>query len=67
MIHTCNWMNPIHTSNNGLLNPYPTLLTWTKWRAPASASKWRMGFNLYLANVDNMASSYQCYQMADGI
>ena len=21
------------------------LLTWTKWRAPASASKWRMGFN----------------------
>jgi hypothetical protein len=22
-----------------------TLLTWTKWWAPASASKWRMGFN----------------------
>jgi hypothetical protein len=22
-----------------------TLLTWTKWRAPASTSKWRMGFN----------------------
>ena len=21
------------------------LLTWTKWWAPASASKWRMGFN----------------------
>jgi hypothetical protein len=21
------------------------LLTWTKWRAPTSASKWRMGFN----------------------
>ena len=23
-----------------------TLLTWTKWWAPVSASKWRMGFNL---------------------
>ena len=22
-----------------------TLLTWTIWRAPTSASKWRMGFN----------------------
>jgi hypothetical protein len=22
------------------------LLTWTKWWAPASASKWQMGFNL---------------------
>jgi hypothetical protein len=21
------------------------LLTWTKWRAPTSASKWRIGFN----------------------
>ena len=21
------------------------LLTWTKWRAPTNASKWRMGFN----------------------
>jgi hypothetical protein len=21
------------------------LLTWTKWWAPANASKWRMGFN----------------------
>ena len=21
------------------------LLTWTKWWAPASASKWQMGFN----------------------
>ena len=43
------------------------LLTWTIWRAPTNASKWRMGFNPYPANVDNMASSYQCYQMADGI
>ena len=22
-----------------------TLLTWTVWRAPTNASKWRMGFN----------------------
>jgi hypothetical protein len=36
------------------------LLTWTIWRAPTNASKWRMGFNTYPANVDNMASSYQC-------
>ena len=36
------------------------LLTWTKWRAPTNASKWRMGFNPYPANVDKMASSYQC-------
>ena len=36
------------------------LLTWTIWRAPTNASKWRMGFNPYPANVDNMASSYQC-------
>ena len=21
------------------------LLTWTKWRAPTNAGKWRMGFN----------------------
>ena len=37
-----------------------TLLTWTIWRAPTNASKWRMGFNPYPVNVDNMASSYQC-------
>ena len=36
------------------------LLTWTIWRAPTNASKWRVGFNPYPANVDNMASSYQC-------
>jgi hypothetical protein len=23
----------------------PILLTWTIWRAPTNASKWRMGFN----------------------
>ena len=36
------------------------LLTWTIWRAPTDASKWRTGFNPYPANVDNMASSYRC-------
>ena len=40
------------------------LLTWTIWRASTNVSKWRMGFNSafnpYPANVDNMASSYQC-------
>ena len=36
------------------------LLTWTIWRAPTNASKWRMGFNPCPAYVDKMASSYQC-------
>ena len=27
------------------------LLTWTIWRAPTNASKWRMGFNPYPANA----------------
>jgi hypothetical protein len=31
-------------------------LTSTKWWAPASDSKWRMGFN----NVDKMVGSCQC-------
>ena len=35
------------------------LLTWTIWRVPTNASKWRMRFNPYPENVDNMASSYQ--------
>ena len=30
---------------NGGWNLTLTLLTWTIWRAPTSASKWRMGFN----------------------
>ena len=40
------------------------LLTWTKWWAPASASKWRMGFNSAfkgLNPVQNLhKSSYFC-------
>ena len=51
-------LKPAHGIDYGSLTL--TLLTWTIWRAPTNASKWRMGFNPYPANVDNMASSYQC-------
>ena len=44
---------------NGAWDLTLILLTWTIWRAPTNASKWRMGFNPYPANVDNMARSYQ--------
>jgi hypothetical protein len=48
----------------GLMNLTLILLTSTKWWAPASASKWRMGinsaFNPYPANVDKMVGSCQC-------
>jgi hypothetical protein len=39
--------NDVNESFNNFLDTYLTLilLTWTKWRAPASASKWWMGFN----------------------
>ena len=30
---------------NGGLDLTLILLTWTIWRAPTNASKWRMGFN----------------------
>ena len=42
------------------------LLTWTKWRAPTNASKWRMGFNsafkglTYLKNVFIMCHDVPC-------
>ena len=48
---------PLKSCKRGI-NPYPA--TWAIWRAPTNANKWRMGFNPYPANVDNMASSYQC-------
>ena len=35
------------------LNP----LTWRIWWAPNNDSKWQMGFNPYLANVENMVRS----------
>ena len=28
------------------------LLTWTTWRAPTNASKWRMGFNSALKGLN---------------
>ena len=31
--------------SSGELSLILTLLTWTIWRAPTNASKWRMGFN----------------------
>ena len=31
------------------------LLTWTKWWAPASASKWRMGFNSAFKGLESIA------------
>jgi hypothetical protein len=36
--------NPLNTKHR-LLYWTLILLTWTKWRAPASAIKWRVGFN----------------------
>ena len=46
-------------ATKGIIQPLTLiLLMWTIWRAPTNASKWRMGFNPYPANVDNMASSY---------
>jgi hypothetical protein len=32
-----------------------TLLTWTKWWAPASASKWRMEFNSAFKGLSHKA------------
>ena len=48
------------TCSSGLYLIQCGRLKWTIWRAPTNASKWQMGFNPYPANVDNMASSYQC-------
>jgi hypothetical protein len=35
------------------------LLTWTKWRAPTNASKWRMGFNSAFKGLNEM-TTYEC-------
>ena len=34
------------------------LLTWTKWRAPTNASKWRMGFNSAFKGLTTEKSSW---------
>ena len=31
------------------------LLTWTIWRAPTNASKWRMGFNSAFKGLNSLA------------
>ena len=58
MFHLCViWLDSILLTNTVALETFITqtvcyslrltliLLTWTKWRAPTNASKWRMGFN----------------------
>jgi hypothetical protein len=50
-----NLASAIHTA--GII-PYPANVD--KMMAPASASKWRMGFNPYPANVDKMVGYCQC-------
>ena len=35
-----------------------TLLTWTIWRAPTNASKWRMGFNSAFKGLKIVSGSY---------
>ena len=40
-----------------------TLLTWTKWWAPASASKWQMGFNsAFKGLITNFIKKGMCLQ-----
>ena len=43
------------------------LLTWTIWRAPTNASKWRMGFNSVFKglNVRRIAGKYMPRQLND--
>ena len=54
---TCNFDVDKTDEDVQMLHLTLILMTWTIWRAPTNASKWRMGFNHYPANVDNMASS----------
>ena len=42
-----------------------TLLTWTIWRAPINASKWRMGFNSAF-KVLNRLGSVTCHGLIFG-
>ena len=57
-VYHCDEVSVVSAVGTGFLTLI--LLTWAIWRASTNASKWRMGFNPYPANVDNMASSYQC-------
>ena len=35
------------------------LLTWTKWWAPASASKWHMGFNSAFKGLKKLSENHR--------
>jgi hypothetical protein len=37
-----------------------TLLTWTIWRAPTNASKWRMGFNSAFKGLMKRFDRFHC-------
>jgi hypothetical protein len=43
----------------------PTLLTWTIWRAPTNASKWRMGFNSAFKGLNwlRIKTSHQAFMI----
>jgi hypothetical protein len=47
-------------SNTNLRCLTLTVLTWTKWRAPASASKWRMGFNSAFKGLNVLLRTSGC-------
>ena len=38
------------------------LLTWTKWRAPTNASKWRMGFNSAFKGLKEIEWAERAYK-----
>jgi hypothetical protein len=44
-----------------MINPY--LLTWTIWRPPTNASKWRMGFNSAFKGLSAQTAGDNLYTM----
>ena len=38
------------------------LLTWTIWRAPTNASKWRMGFNSAFKGLIHKIAAHVCIE-----
>ena len=51
------------TKKNGTADTWTltlTLLTWTIWRAPTNASKWRMGFNSAFKGLTRYYSTMVC-------
>ena len=43
------------------------LLTWTIWRAPTNASKWRMGFNSAFKGLTEHLSFQSAGQIRDAL